>query len=446
MKRHLITATISVAVAGTVLACADAPVSPGVREIQPPSFAVVSGDACGSTTTVDLVSAGGVVVGNVMAWNDKDDLHVTFLVTRRGYSMRETHLQPATSVAGIPLFSGGNPALGQFAYGTAHSPAVQTYEYVSALSGIGVAPGDNVVLAAIAVGNNQGGNPAKAWGHGPQIHPPNAAEYFNHAVQKCAPPPGTDIVVFNDINVFDNGAMSNANNRLLVTNLVDFTTSGPRNSATEVVWDRGRQSICFGTGECQDANMATSRTTITNAGYTMVDIQSSAGTLDDLLQSGGANWKEIWLWVPMEGFDKDEINALKLFASEGGRVVFIGEWAGYYPPSGIALENQFLLDMGAVMTNIGNAVDCGYQLVPPTSLRPHQITTGLTNLTMACSSVLVPGANDFPLYLDQSNTLVLSAVATIDVTPLPARPRPTAIPGYLQAAPAGLNKNSSTGR
>ncbi|MEP7346779.1 MAG: ABC transporter, partial [Gemmatimonadaceae bacterium] len=112
---------------------------------------------------------------------------------------------------------------------------------------------------------------------------------------------------------------------------------------------------------------------------------------------------------------------------------------------GIALENQFLLDMGAVMTNTGGAVDCGYQTVQPSSLRPHQITTGLTNLTMACSSTLVPGGTDFPLYFDQSNSVVLSAVATIDVTPI-LKPRPTAVPAYLRAVPAGLNIRSSTGR
>jgi len=447
MKRHLITAASTAVVSLAVLACVDAPVSPTSGSVQPPSFSVVAGQACGATTTVNLVNAGGSVLGTVSAWNDDVDLHVTFNVSRRTLSMRESHLQPVTSVGGIPVNSGGNPQLGQFIYSTSHNPAVQSYEYVTSLASVGVAPGDNVVLAAIALGNGPSG-PALAWGQGTKIHPPNNPEYFMHVVGKCAPPPGTDIVVVNDINVFDGTAMSNPNNQLFVTNLVNFTTPGPRNSATEVVWDRGRFSGCFifANNECNDSNMGTARTTITNAGFSIVDIQSSAGTLDDILSASGANWKEIWLWMPEEAFDKDEINALKQFASEGGRVLFIGEWAGYYPPAGIAIENQFLLDMGAVMTNTGGAVDCGYQTVQPSSLRPHQITAGLTNLTMACSSVLIPGVQDFPLYLDQSNTNVLSAVATIDVTPLPARPRPTKVPGYLMAVPPGLNKNSSTGR
>ncbi|MBL8983172.1 MAG: hypothetical protein JNL26_13360 [Gemmatimonadetes bacterium] len=125
--------------------------------------------------------------------------------------------------------------------------------------------------------------------------------------------------------------------------------------------------------------------------------------------------------------------------------MFIGEWQGYYPPSGIALENQFLLDMGAVMTNTGGAVDCGYNTVAPTSLRAHQITTGLTNLTMACSSVLIPGPNDFPLYLDATNTKVLSAVATIDITPISLTNRRKAAAVAPWTA-LGLNVAKASGR
>lgn len=446
MKHPLVTAAAA-AGALAIIACVDAPVSPTARTILPPSFAINANLACGSTTTVKLVTGGGFVLGNVAAWNDDTDLHVSFNVTRGHLAMREAHLQPVTSVGAIPLTVGGNPALGKFLYSNAFGPPVQTYEYVVPLASIGVGGGDNIVLAAIAVGEGPGGQTSQAWGDGSQIHPPNKAEYFNHVVQRCAPPPGTDVVVVNDINVFDLTAMSDPNNQLFVTNLANYTTAGPRNSATEVVWDRGRFSACYvhANNECNDTNMGTTRTTITNAGLSIVDIESSAGTLDDIFAASGANWKEIWLWLPVEAFDKDEINALKLFASEGGRVLFIGEWAGYYPPAGIAVENQFLLDMGAVMTNTGGAVDCGYQVVQPASLRPHQITAGLTGLTMACSSVLLPGAQDFPLYLDQANTNVLSAVATIDVTPLTALRRPTRGPLSLMAVPPGLNKRSSTG-
>ena len=151
----------------------------------------------------------------------------------------------------------------------------------------------------------------------------------------------------------------------------------------------------------------------------------------------------IFLWNPTETFTPPEINALKAFAEEGGRVVFIGEWQGYY--DAITLENDFLAKMGAVMTNTGQAVDCGYNTLPQASLRPHQITQGMTNVTIACSSVLIPGPNDYPLYYDSTNTMVLSAVATIDTTPIPLNfVAPSQMAPQTLTLPA-LNPRSATG-
>ena len=120
----------------------------------------------------------------------------------------------------------------------------------------------------------------------------------------------------------------------------------------------------------------------------------------------------------MVAFTWQEINALKLFAAEGGRIVFVGEWDMYYGV-GIGVENQFLSDMGAEMVNIGQAVECGYRDLPGNVLRQHQVTNNMTAVRLACASVIVPGPNDFALIYDSSETKVLAGVAKIDVTPLP---------------------------
>jgi hypothetical protein len=181
------------------------------------------------------------------------------------------------------------------------------------------------------------------------------------------------------------------------------------------------------------------RQVITDSGYTIDNITSNSGTITSI----PADVKVVLLWNPLVPYTTDEINAFKQFADEGGRVVFIGEWEGYYG-AGIPLENQFLLDMGAVMTNIGDAVDCGYTDLPAASLRPHQITTGMTGVRIACASVIVPGPEDYPLYYDSTNTLVLAGVAKIDTTALPV-----AVPLQLQSLPlddvGNLNPASSTG-
>jgi hypothetical protein len=183
------------------------------------------------------------------------------------------------------------------------------------------------------------------------------------------------------------------------------------------------------------------RSVINAAGYSITDIYSTSGSIASI----PADVKVVFLWNPLVPYTTAEINVFKQFADEGGRVVFVGEWDEYYG-SGIALENQFLLDMGAVMTNTGGAVDCGYTDLPAASLRPHQITTGMDGVRIACASVIVPGPEDYPFLYDSTNTLVLAGVAKIDTTPLPlvlerqieSLPQPNA--GH-----EGLNPNSSTG-
>ena len=434
-------------------ACSDSPVtSPPERDVQRGAFDLSTTVACGTSTVVEfeLLSPAGTI-GTVTASNDATDLFVEFAVdVATQWQLRETFVWAGTSASGIPLATNGTPRLSSFLSKKGHPSTVITYTHTIPLSAVGGTPGQPLAIAAIAVLSR---GPARGigWGDGADINPPAPHEYFEHTVQRCGspppPPPGKDIVVFNDINVFDAGAMLNPNNVKLVQNLVNFTTSGPRGANTQVVWDRGRVATCgpLGNDECDNSNMGLTRSTITGAGYSIVDIATNGDDLDDLIAANGANWKEIWLWTPNVAFTVDEVNALKQFADEGGRVVFIGEWQGYYPPSGIAIENQFLLDMGAVMTNTGGAVDCGYNTVAPSSLRPHQITNGLTDLTMACSSVLIPGPNDFPLYLDQTNTQVLSAVATIDITPISLTGRKKAASVAPWTA-LGLNKRSATGK
>jgi hypothetical protein len=272
-----------------------------------------------------------------------------------------------------------------------------------------------------------------------------------------APTAGTDVVVFNDINIFDNGALEpsrGTDNVQMIRNLVNFTSQGPRSTGSAVMWDRGRNARCGPTGndECRDANMSSTRATITGEGLTILDVATTQGSLTSI----PANVKSIWLWTPLVSFTVSEINALKQFAAEGGRIVFIGEWDGYYTPTGIAVENQFLTQMGAVMRNTGGAVNCGYTYLPNSSLRAHQVTNLVDDLTIACASVIEPGPQDFVVFYNTDQTQVLAGVAKIDTTPLSAdqvfdymqtfnRPSVNLQSFNLQSGP-GLNTNSSTGR
>ena len=79
--------------------------------------------------------------------------------------------------------------------------------------------------------------------------------------------------------------------------------------------------------------------------------------------------------------------------------------------------------------------------LPASALRPHQVTTGMNGVRIACASVIVPGPQDYPLYYDTTNTRVLAGVATIDTTP--ATSLEVAEPVTVQATE--LDTSSSTG-
>ena len=182
---------------------------------------------------------------------------------------------------------------------------------------------------------------------------------FTGTVDPILVPPD-NVVVFNDINIFVNEGMDAGvgipNNHILVQNLVGFSSSGSRGTGTNVWWDIGRGSRCAILplpSQCTPAGYSSVASEIVNAGLTIETVFSASGTLTDI----PADVKVIFLWNPAVAYTVAEINALRQFAGEGGRVIFVGEHSGFYG-TWIPIQNQFLLDMGAEMVNTGDAVDC----------------------------------------------------------------------------------------
>lgn len=247
---------------------------------------------------------------------------------------------------------------------------------------------------------------------------------------KPVPSSGADVVVFNDLNMFDNiFGNPDPNNRLLFANLVTYTGTGPRATMNRVWVHRGHNVRCdqpTGNRECSTAGWSGFESTMRAAGsgFIVDDVNDVTGPLTAIPSSV----KVIILALPMTPYSVAEINAMKQFAGEGGRIVFVGEHASFYGV-GIDVENDFLTKMGAVMRNSGGSVDCGRNVLPASSLRPHQVTTGLAQLTIACASVVLPGPNDYPLFYNRGGTLLLGAVAKVDLTPLTMAASLVATPG-----------------
>ncbi|HEU4989273.1 MAG TPA: Ig-like domain-containing protein [Gemmatimonadaceae bacterium] len=245
------------------------------------------------------------------------------------------------------------------------------------------------------------------------------------------PTAGGDVVVLNDLNTFDNTAAGDPNNIRFYQNLVDFTGAGSRAAGRKVLVFRGHNSAC--SGECAPGNWNTFESTMAGEGYTVIDGNDQSTPITSI----DPDVKLLVLVLPTQSFAWNEINAIKSFSAEGGRVLFVGEWDGYYG-SGITVENDFLTSMGAVMRNVSGAVDCGYTVIPASNIHEHQITSGLTDLTVACLSVLQLGPNDFALVTSvEKPGAVLAGVAKVDLTPLaPPTNRAPAAQRALPATPA----------
>lgn len=224
-----------------------------------------------------------------------------------------------------------------------------------------------------------------------------------------APSPGGDLVVFNDLALFQNtGLTADSNNAILMRNLVSYTASGSRASGTTVWLDFGHGSLC---GDCDSFSMAESA--MQDLGYTVSVRSTNQGDLTSIPSSV----KVIMFFVPTQSFTTNEITTLEQFAKDGGRIVFVGENPPTYGRY-FSLENAFLANLGSQMTNAGGNFACSSSDLSSTSLRAYQVTTGMTGLYVGCSSALTPGANDVALAYDASNEHVLAAVTRVDTTPL----------------------------
>lgn len=247
---------------------------------------------------------------------------------------------------------------------------------------------------------------------------------------KPIPSTGGEVIVFNDVNMFDNTyGTPYPNNPQFYRNLVQFTATGARATQTGVLMHRGHGSRC-GATECSPTSQSGFYNVLATAGFSITDENSASAAITAI----PASIKVIFLWIPVTPYTNAEINILKQFAAEGGRLIFVGEHAGYYGQNGINTENAFFASMGAQMTNQGGAYDCGHVDLPGGSLRTHQITNGLTGLAIACASRVIPGPNDYPLFLDRTNTVVLAAVAKVDLTPLAVMAKAPPL-GTLNRAP-----------
>jgi hypothetical protein len=226
----------------------------------------------------------------------------------------------------------------------------------------------------------------------------------------AGPPPGADVLVFNDVDMWSSSFGSGPENLTLFGNIVGFAGGGSRVSGHTVMFYTGAGSWC---GE--ECSTATSPYTdalggrLLELGYAVVNESGSLATIP-------ADVKVIFIFLPLATVPVDDVNGLKQFAGQGGRVVVVGENQWVMGTEGLAAENQLLQDLGAQLTNQGGCLVNGGEYAQAEGT--HQMVTGLTQILMACASPMIPGPDDFVLFRAPGGEVV-GAVAKIDLTLLP---------------------------
>ena len=222
------------------------------------------------------------------------------------------------------------------------------------------------------------------------------------------------VVVYNDaFYTFSHEAFGRPDNALMFHNLINFVGTKPRASGSSVVIDWGHGSLCQIPGWCEPTDHLAA--IAASEGLTLTASEST----DFLALSPDA--KVLILWQPTKLYSTPEINALKRFVLEGGRIVFIGGPEPAYTQwgAGMVKENDFLSRMGAQLRDAGGSWGCQICSLPVQG--NHQVTAGMTQIYTWLSAGLQPGPYDAALYSDwESNGgTLLAAVAQIDPTPLP---------------------------
>ena len=220
------------------------------------------------------------------------------------------------------------------------------------------------------------------------------------SVTVVVPPPG-DMVVFPDLNVFDESPDAPSNRRML-ENLVTFSSNAVRSTGNEVWLNQPDASNCAFCNKTFDFM----RSEIRKTGLKAESISAGTGRLTNIPNSV----KALFLFVQNTSFTTSEVALLQAFIATGGRLVLLGghEASAAKQPS----LNNLLASLGSSLRLGTESLGCGRDVLPASSLRAHQITAGMTDFRPGCNVELLLGGGDTGLVYDATNTIPIVAVTT----------------------------------
>jgi hypothetical protein len=220
---------------------------------------------------------------------------------------------------------------------------------------------------------------------------------------------GNDLVVFGDANIFDNSGGADSNNQQLFRNLVSYSSTAARGSSKNVYVYCGSSLHAF----C--APGSTFQQVLSNIGYS-VQTNPNPGLPNPLPDSV----KVVILVTPTTAFTSTELGTLQLFASQGGRIVLLGEYPSDYGAAGLAAFNSVLAGYGYPPLAPSSDIACGSAnpQVVLTDIAANAITTGVKQVTVECGMQVGLGEAGANLFFYDNGDAALPMAAVAPVPPI----------------------------
>ncbi|HRH78398.1 MAG TPA: Ig-like domain-containing protein, partial [Cellvibrionaceae bacterium] len=214
--------------------------------------------------------------------------------------------------------------------------------------------------------------------------------------------PGGDLVVINDLDPLA-AYFASANNQRFALNLIDYSAPGKlRDNGKVIVFDAeyGASSDSYG--------KLNKFYTDNNWRVTIFQTETSSTPVTQAFYKNiPAEVKVIFLWAPRAVFSAEKVAALKKFAAEGGRIVFMGEGPLAY--SAIeTVENDLFAKLGLKL-QAGKEYSNAFGTSPALAITApnHPLMAGVKQIQMNVPLILIPGPNDYPLLTDNEGQVVM---------------------------------------
>jgi hypothetical protein len=422
MPRHLSALLASVLVLAT--ACSrDLPTTANTSAAPRDTYAAVLPPAqgpCGPLTQAPFTTPAGQQVGTFYTWYDDANVYGAFQA-EPGVTIPRTSLGLYAEDQEIPTNPDGSVAIKRLSLQSRNAPPVAQLRQRMVMDTVEEMLG-HYRAEPHAVLQLSDGTLFELWAGQriPRPFPDSIARQIVVTVQSTCLP---RVIVLSDRNMLDNGGFQG--NDEFADQLFwkheqprfMFPPPLPRHRG-QVMFDRGRNSPCWQDGSCSDTAIAALRTMYSSGiGIPVSDIFSTQGSLTSIPPEFGL----LFLWLPREIYTVEEINTLKQYVAEGGRIVYIAEESGYYDAAGRATLDHFLADMGsAARTQVG-AFDCGgYRDLPKMEYPLHRLTEWPPTVRVRCTGALTTGFLDFNLFHDATNKVVTGASVAVDTLPIVA--------------------------